>query len=98
MSSEDPASTKVCITCPEDPEEHAYYSASFSPKSGYYILNYLGPDVPYTVVRKVEDDTFNQVLQDNKELNELLKNYDLPKIHMRSVSSGGVGKVMNFCS
>ncbi|KAI8372297.1 dipeptidyl peptidase IV N-terminal region-domain-containing protein [Choanephora cucurbitarum] len=83
-------SSKTCITCPSDPEEHAYYTATFSPQSGYYILNYEGPDVPTTVVRKVDDDNFSAVLQNNTALKSLLQDYDLPKMHMKTISSGGV--------
>lgn len=92
LKDKEPASTKACITCPEDPEEHAYYSASFSPKSGYYILDYEGPGIPNTIVKKVDDPSFRAVLQDNLDLRTLLKDYDLPKTHMRTVSSGGIGK------
>ncbi|KAG0172925.1 hypothetical protein DFQ29_008182 [Apophysomyces sp. BC1021] len=49
-----PAFTKQCQTCPENPEEHAYYSVSFSSKAGYYLLNYEGPDVPSTHLRHAE--------------------------------------------
>jgi dipeptidyl aminopeptidase len=91
------ASTKQCITCPEDPEEHAYYSASFSPKSGYYILNYEGPDVPTTVVKKVDDAKFISVLQDNQALKDLLGNYLLPTYRMTTITTDeGIGKKEYF--
>lgn len=92
LNSTNPASTKKCITCPEDPEEHAYYSTSFSPKSGYYILDYEGPGIPSTVVKKVDDSSFRSVLQDNIDLRTLLQNFDLPKTHMKTINTGGVGK------
>ncbi|KAK4510874.1 uncharacterized protein ATC70_005309 [Mucor velutinosus] len=90
LDNKKPASTKSCLTCPSDPEEHAYYSASFSPKSGYYILNYEGPGIPNTVVKKVDDASFRAVLQDNLDLRMLLQDYELPKTHMKTVSSGGI--------
>ncbi|CAO3622792.1 unnamed protein product [Mucor hiemalis] len=90
LNASSPASTKKCITCPVNPEEHAYYSTSFSPKSGYYILNYEGPGIPTTVVRKVDDPEFTYVLQNNTELKTLLENYNLPRTHMKSITSGGV--------
>ncbi|CAO3681278.1 unnamed protein product [Rhizopus stolonifer] len=83
-------SSKVCLTCPGDLEEHAYYVASFSPKAGYYILYYEGPGIPNTIVRKVDDVSFKYLLEDNVELKSLLNDYDLPKIHMKEISSGGV--------
>lgn len=92
LKSSNPASTKTCITCPKDPKENAYYSTSFSPESGYYILNYEGPGIPSTIVKKVDDSSFRSVLEDNLELRTLLNGYDLPKKHMRTVNSGGIGK------
>ncbi|KAI7880145.1 hypothetical protein K492DRAFT_216728 [Lichtheimia hyalospora FSU 10163] len=90
LDSADPASTKKCLTCPEDPETHGYYSASFSPKAGYYVLNYDGPDIPTTVVKSVDDPSFESVLEDNNDLKNLLKNYSLPRSRMVTVESGGV--------
>lgn len=97
LKSNNPASTKICITCPHDPEEHAYYSASFSPKSGYYILHYEGPGIPTTIVKKVDDSSFRSVLDDNNELRSLLNEYELPKKHMKTINSGGVGKIYVVC-
>jgi dipeptidyl aminopeptidase len=96
LKSKELVSTKACITCPEDPEEHAYYSTSFSPKSGYYILNYEGPGIPNTVVKKVDDPSFRSVLQDNSELRTLLQGYQLPKTHLRTINSGGVGRLLTL--
>ncbi|KAI7907275.1 dipeptidyl peptidase IV N-terminal region-domain-containing protein [Cokeromyces recurvatus] len=89
LNHHDPTSTITCITCPKDPEEHAYYSASFSPKSGYYILNYEGPDIPKTSVKKVDDPLFETVLEDNNDLRNILKDYNLPKMHMKTISNEG---------
>ncbi|KAI8997251.1 dipeptidyl peptidase IV N-terminal region-domain-containing protein, partial [Pilobolus umbonatus] len=76
-----------CLTC-TDPAVPAYYSASFSPKSGFYILRYEGPDIPTTVVRKVGDNEFEAVLEDNSQLRELLKSYHLPPTKMVMVPTG----------
>lgn len=96
LKDKNPASTKVCLTCPKDPEEHAYYTASFSPKAGYYVLNYEGPDVPKTVVKKVDNGTFEFVLEDNRNLRALLSGYELPRPRMVTVQSGGVGELSRF--
>lgn len=85
-----PSSTKTCITCPDDLETHAYYTTSFSPKHGYYILQYEGPDVPTTIVKNVDNSTFETVLQDNAALKHLLGTYELPRTRMVPVKSGGV--------
>ncbi|ORX50588.1 hypothetical protein DM01DRAFT_1096895 [Hesseltinella vesiculosa] len=85
-----PAETKVCLTCPTDDDVKGYYSASFSPNFGYFILNYLGPDVPRTVVRKVDDAKFESVLNDNQPLRDLLQGYQLPAIRMSTVKTGSI--------
>ncbi|SAM07893.1 hypothetical protein [Absidia glauca] len=90
LAHEHPASTKACQTCSEDPDEHAYYDVNFSPKSGFYILNYLGPDIPRTVVRKVDNSSFEEVLNDNADLRRLLADYQLPRIRMSTVKSGSI--------
>jgi dipeptidyl aminopeptidase/acylaminoacyl peptidase len=79
LAHEHPASTKACQTCSEDPDEHAYYDVNFSPKSGFYILNYLGPDIPRTVVRKVDNSSFEEVLNDNADLSRLYQNVNREK-------------------
>ncbi|KAG1053188.1 hypothetical protein G6F43_004716 [Rhizopus delemar] len=90
LNDKNPSSTKVCLTCPEDTEEHAYYSVSFSPHYGYYVLNYEGPNVPKNILRKVDDDSFEKVLEDNSLLKNLLQQFDLPRTRMTTVKSGGV--------
>ncbi|KAG1173035.1 hypothetical protein G6F70_006118 [Rhizopus microsporus] len=90
LNSTNPSSTKMCLTCSDDPTQHAYYSASFSSLSGYYVLDYMGPDVPTSVVKSVDNPKFEKVLQDNSALKELISNYELPKARMVTVKSGGV--------
>ncbi|KAI7851082.1 dipeptidyl peptidase IV N-terminal region-domain-containing protein [Circinella umbellata] len=90
FSSDDPASTKQCLTCPEDPEVHGYYRTAFSPKSGYYVLSYEGPDIPTTVVKSVDNSTFELILENNDALRTLLSDYELPKSRMVNVKSGGI--------
>ncbi|KAI9265959.1 dipeptidyl peptidase IV N-terminal region-domain-containing protein [Sporodiniella umbellata] len=90
LKAKDIPSSKVCLTCPSDPESHGYYTASFSPRSGYYILSYEGPGIPNTIVKKIEDTSFRSVLEDNLDLRLLLNKYDLPKTHMKKVTSGGI--------
>ncbi|KAI9322088.1 dipeptidyl peptidase IV N-terminal region-domain-containing protein [Dichotomocladium elegans] len=90
LKDADPASTKLCLTCPEDPETHAYYTASFSPKAGYYVLGYEGPDIPMTMVKSVDNSSFSSVLEDNTALKTLLEGYELPRSRMVTIESGGV--------
>ncbi|KAI9486848.1 MAG: dipeptidyl peptidase IV N-terminal region-domain-containing protein [Benjaminiella poitrasii] len=90
LSQASPMSSKTCLTCSDQEDVHAYFTVSFSPKHGYYILQYEGPEIPTTVVKKVDNATFESVLQDNNALKSLLANYDLPRTRMVPVKSGGV--------
>ncbi|KAI9303710.1 dipeptidyl peptidase IV N-terminal region-domain-containing protein [Cunninghamella echinulata] len=88
LGESDPTLSKKCLTCPEDPEVHSYYRADFSPLGGYYVLYYDGPDVPTTVVKKVDDPSFELTLQKNENFKNLIAKYDLPKKRMLTVNSG----------
>ena len=43
----------------ENLSEVGYFSASFSPKFNYYLLNYEGPDVPYQKILSTVDCMFS---------------------------------------
>ncbi|KAH7131017.1 dipeptidyl peptidase IV N-terminal region-domain-containing protein [Dactylonectria macrodidyma] len=59
----------------------AYWSASFSSGGGYYILSYLGPDVPYQEVYSTSSASKPlRVLTDNKAFYSTISNYKLPNI------------------
>ncbi|KAI9283253.1 Alpha/Beta hydrolase protein [Sporodiniella umbellata] len=90
LNSKLPGSTKTCLTCPKDPEDHAYYSVSFSPLKRFYVLSYEGPGVPTTAIKSTDNEGLNKVLTNNESLQRLLKSFDLPRTRMTSVKSGGV--------
>ncbi|CAG8607679.1 25771_t:CDS:10, partial [Gigaspora rosea] len=70
-------------------DETGYYSADFSTGADYYNLKYEGPDVPWQKVLKVDNSSFEIILQDNNELKELLKTFALPTIRRFTVESDG---------
>ncbi|KAF8739128.1 Dipeptidyl aminopeptidase, partial [Rhizoctonia solani] len=73
----------------------AWYSASFSPQGGYYVLNYDGPAVPWQKVIGVEtkgqtqEDSVNYVLTDNDELNKTSAAFQMPFITRSTIESDG---------
>ncbi|KAI8084550.1 dipeptidyl peptidase IV N-terminal region-domain-containing protein [Halteromyces radiatus] len=87
LFASEPSITKKCLTCPSDADIHAYYRTTFSPSAGYYILYYEGPDIPTTVVKKVDDPIFELSLQKNDRLKKLLTKYDLPRKRMLTIKS-----------
>jgi dipeptidyl aminopeptidase B len=49
------SSFKPKVTPLTDASRPGYYSASFSPKVGYYVLSSLGPEVPYQKIVSIEN-------------------------------------------
>ncbi|PKS05194.1 hypothetical protein jhhlp_008562 [Lomentospora prolificans] len=69
------------ITALVDDSVPAYWSASFSSGGGYYILSYLGPDVPYQELYSSNStSTPLRVIQDNKPFYDTISKYKLPEI------------------
>jgi dipeptidyl-peptidase 4 len=69
------------ITPLVDDEVSAYWSASFSSEGGYYILSYLGPDVPYQELYASNDtETPLRTVEDNAAFYETISEYNLPNI------------------
>ncbi|ORZ17913.1 dipeptidyl peptidase IV N-terminal region-domain-containing protein [Absidia repens] len=85
---DDPSTTKKCLTCPGDIDTHAFYRVSFSPLAGYYVLYYDGPEIPTTVMKSVDDPSFELSLQKNDHLRQLLSKYELPGRRMLKIKSG----------
>lgn len=62
-----------------DPDVPAYWSASFSSGGSYYILNYLGPDVPYQELYSINSTTEPlDTITSNAELHANLTALELP--------------------
>lgn len=58
----------------------AYWSASFSSKSSYYILSYAGPDVPYQELYSINQTKPLRTITSNSAVIEKIKGYALPNI------------------
>ena len=55
-----PRLSELAVAPPEptaltDSSQMSYYSASFSPQNGFYVLSYLGPNIPYQQVIEVDN-------------------------------------------
>ncbi|CAG8740910.1 3394_t:CDS:10, partial [Gigaspora margarita] len=66
-------------------DETGYYAVDFSTGAEYYNLKYGGPDVPWQNFILA----FKIILQENNELKELIKTFDLPTIRRFTVESDG---------
>lgn len=61
-------------------QEAAYYSASFSPAGGYYLLSYEGPNVPYQEMYATNSTEPLSTITSNSALLEAIQEYNLPNI------------------
>ncbi|EFP90654.2 hypothetical protein PGT21_001710 [Puccinia graminis f. sp. tritici] len=64
-----------------------YYDVSFSSMGGFYLLSYNGPSTPWQKLVKVEDPTFQILVEDNSALNTTLSKYALPTVHYTSIKN-----------
>lgn len=85
----------VVITALVDDTEPAYYSASFSSSNGYYLLSYLGPDVPYQELYSVNASEPISTITNNSALYERLQSYALPNITYFELPVPGTNFTMN---
>ena len=56
-----------------------YARASISTHFNYYVLDCLGPTVPYSLVFSLPDNKFTKVLDTNEELKEALELLAMPQ-------------------
>ncbi|KAK5058935.1 hypothetical protein LTR84_011199 [Exophiala bonariae] len=68
------------ITPLVDDTEPAYYTASFSPAGGFFLLSYSGPDVPYQDLYSTNSIEPLSTVTNNSVLYEAIQEYNLPNI------------------
>ena len=63
-----------------DTSKEGYYSASFSTGAGYLLLSYQGPRIPWQKVISTPSNPkkYEYIVEENKELAENAKKYELP--------------------
>ncbi|XP_016052691.1 PREDICTED: prolyl endopeptidase FAP isoform X3 [Miniopterus natalensis] len=77
--------SKKCITCHLRQERCQYYTASFSDYSKYYALVCYGPGLPISTLHDGRTDQEIKILEENKELENALKNIQLPKEEIKKL-------------
>uniref|UniRef100_H0Z8Z3 Dipeptidyl peptidase 4 n=1 Tax=Taeniopygia guttata TaxID=59729 RepID=H0Z8Z3_TAEGU len=78
-----------CVSCNLDQERCQYYSVSFSKDTQYYQLNCLGPGLPISTLHRSTDDEVLRYLENNTELENSLKDIQMPSKKFGSLSIGG---------
>ncbi|GAB0191522.1 dipeptidyl peptidase 4 [Grus japonensis] len=83
-----PNSTK-CVSCDLNQERCQYYSVSFSKDAQYYQLDCRGPGLPVSTLHRSSDDQVLRYLENNTELENSLKDIQMPSKKFGSISIGG---------
>lgn len=74
-----------------DTSEPGYYGASFSHGTGYAVLSYKGPSVPWQTVISTEGDktTTLKTIEENAELKSMVRQYALPTEKYQNITVDG---------
>ncbi|NXE46567.1 DPP4 peptidase, partial [Casuarius casuarius] len=83
-----PSSTK-CVSCDLNEERCQYYSVSFSEDAQYYQLVCYGPGLPMSTLHRSSDDNVIRYLENNTELDNSLKDIQMPSKEIGSISVAG---------
>uniref|UniRef100_A0A8C5U5V2 Dipeptidyl peptidase 4 n=1 Tax=Malurus cyaneus samueli TaxID=2593467 RepID=A0A8C5U5V2_9PASS len=78
-----------CVSCDLDQKRCQYYSVSFSKDAEYYQLNCLGPGLPVSTLHRSTDDQVLRYLENNTELDNALKDIQMPSKEFGTLSIGG---------
>ncbi|GBE89421.1 Probable dipeptidyl-aminopeptidase [Sparassis crispa] len=77
------------LTSLTDTTSPAYYEANFSPEGGFYLLTYRGPQVPWQQIVQPGNHDFNYVLTENPQLNDTLRQFEMPIVTHSTIDSDG---------
>uniref|UniRef100_A0A8C3VKT1 Dipeptidyl peptidase 4 n=1 Tax=Catharus ustulatus TaxID=91951 RepID=A0A8C3VKT1_CATUS len=78
-----------CVSCNLDEDRCKYYSVSFSKDTQYYQLNCLGPGLPMSTLHRSTDDGVLRYLENNTELENSLKDIQMPSKLTQTLRIGG---------
>ncbi|KAF5379515.1 hypothetical protein D9615_006521 [Tricholomella constricta] len=72
-----------------DVTKPAYYSTSFSPGAGFYVLDYQGPTIPWQKIVQVGNSSFEHILTKNEWLTNVTMEYEAPTVSRSTIMSDG---------
>ncbi|XP_047457847.1 dipeptidyl peptidase 4 [Mugil cephalus] len=83
-------SAPLCLTCSVYKDRCQYNSAYFSSDASYYRMDCYGPGLPlYTLVDNRDSNAEPTILQDNKELKNILSEIQMPTVQYGSLKVAG---------
>ena len=73
------------------PTDTAYYDVSFSKGAGYALLTLAGPGIPSQKVVSTpsNSDHYEEIIEENKQIAKLTKEYELPHLVYQNVTIDG---------
>ncbi|KAG6828503.1 hypothetical protein H0H92_007779 [Tricholoma furcatifolium] len=80
------ATTATALT---DVTKPSFYSTSFSPGAGYYLLNYQGPSIPWQKIVQLGNTSFEHLLTNNDLLANRTMEYEAPTVVHSTIISDG---------
>ncbi|NXP82073.1 DPP4 peptidase, partial [Ramphastos sulfuratus] len=78
-----------CVSCDLNQERCQYYSVSFSKDAQYYKLDCGGPGLPMSTLHRSSDDQVLRYLENNTELEDALKDIQMPSKKIDIISVAG---------
>uniref|UniRef100_A0A8C0BY01 Dipeptidyl peptidase 4 n=1 Tax=Buteo japonicus TaxID=224669 RepID=A0A8C0BY01_9AVES len=78
-----------CVSCELNQERCQYYSVSFSKDAQYYQLDCHGPGLPISTLHRSSDDRVLRYLENNTQLENSLKDIQMPSKKIGSIRVGG---------
>ncbi|XP_067994866.1 dipeptidyl peptidase 4 [Melanerpes formicivorus] len=78
-----------CVSCDLNQERCQYYSVSFSKDAQYYQLDCHGPGLPMSTLHRSSDDQVLRYLENNTELENALKEIQMPSKIIDFISVAG---------
>lgn len=72
-----------------DIKKPSYYSSSFSPQAGFYLLSYRGPNTPWQKVFQIGNNSFEYVLTTNERLANVTRQFEAPTVVHSTIKSDG---------
>ncbi|XP_064419800.1 dipeptidyl peptidase 4 isoform X1 [Latimeria chalumnae] len=85
----DNSSKPQCISCYLRQERCQYYYVYFSKQGTYYRLDCYGPGLPIFTLHRGSNDEEIKVLEDNKDLKNLLEEFQMPSVQIDKIEISG---------
>ena len=90
--------TDMCYTCDQiELNQCLYNSVSLSTKASYFVHQCLGPELPYSTLRRISNLTDIRPWLNNNALKATLENKLLPTVRNELIPASNYCKYQNYC-